>query len=199
MAGGDRNPVVGPSPVWGWAGAFGCCFLHPQDPLAWGGRVLILRQGWRLPPLSPCALSPSGHTSAAGTGHIWPGRCGVSARGSPAVACFHLPLIPNLPTVGHSSARLHVGWEGGDTWESCPIPLWGWGGCSAQGGPGSPPASGSLARHGDLLLLLAVLSCEGGRTIWSPLRQPNKPGNAGQALQIPLTAVGCGAEPATRA
>lgn len=50
-----------------------------------------------------------------------------------------------------------------------------------------------------ICFLLAVLSFEGGRTIWSPLRRPNKPGNAGQALQIPLTAVGRRAEPAAGA
>lgn len=108
-------------------------------------------------------------------------------RGGRWQLCFHLPLFPPLAAVGRRSRGLP--WGGKEGRHGSPVASCCGAGVAPQpwGGPGSPRASWSLGRHKDLLFLLAVPSCEGGRTIWSPLRQPNKPGNAGQALQIPLT------------
>lgn len=68
-----------------------------------------------------------------------------------------------------------------------PVLPQGWGGSSAWGVQAAPGLVRAWPGTEICFLLLAVLSCKGGRTIWSPLRQPNKTQNAGQALQIPLT------------
>ena len=172
VAGGDRNPMVGSSPRKGQGGAFGAADPQKhQDPLAWaGGVILILRHGWRVLPLSPRALVGRGSGSAHLAARLrlaWgtSGRADVGARqGGRQQLCVSVPLSSPLSppwVVGHpSSLWAAVGWEGGDTRESHPIPLWGWGGSSARGGPGSPQASQSLARHGDLLF---CLRCQAAR------------------------------------
>jgi len=170
---------------------------------------LILRQGWRVLPLSPRAPMGGGSSSAHLAARLRPalgtsGPADVGAwRGGRwqlwvSISLFS-PLSPLRVTSHPVSPQPAMGWEGGDTQESHPIRLWGWGRSSAWGVSGQPLGRSEPSQAWRSAFLLAVPSCEGGRTIWSPLRQPNKPGNAGQELQIPLTAVGHGAEAATRA
>lgn len=175
-----------------------------SGPLGLGRVFLILRQGGRVVPLSPCALSGGGSSwahlamrlrLAHLAGQMWGLSKGVAGS-------FVFPS-PSSQSPGHASQvtpalpRLLWGGKAG-THESHLTPLWGWGGSSVWGVSATPGRRepGQTRRSA---FVLALPSCESGRTIWSPLRQPNKPGNAGQALQIPLTAAGCRAEPATRA
>lgn len=141
-------------------------------------------------PLSPCAptASPVAHLAA------WLQRRGAHlARqmwlhegGSSPVVCFCLPLCP----LSLLWLTIHPGLSQrklGRMWVFSPAMGLGWGESSVHGAQASP----ELVRA---CFLLVVLSCEGGRTIWSSPCQPNKIRNAGQALQIPLTAAGqCGA------
>lgn len=144
----------------------------------------VLHRCPHVPPLP--AQWPIWLHGCSGVGHIWPGRCGCT-RGGHHQLCVSASLSALSPCCGSQSTLVcHRGsWEGC----GCPLLLWGWGGggSSVHGAQASP----ELVRA---CFLLVVLSCEGGRTIWSSPCQPNKIRNAGQALQILLTAAGqCGA------
>lgn len=207
---GIETPRWGAHRWGGWTGAFGTAFCSSGDPLAWEGGLDFKAGLEGAVPVPTCPrrqggeqLSPSGHAAVAGMGHIWLGRCGGSARGSPAVVCFHLPLFPSSPRRGSqvTPAPRRLLWSGKQGTRGSPVPYCCGTGVAPQPreGLGSPWPGWSPGQARRSAFLLAIPSCEGGRTIWSPLRQPNKPGNAGQALQIPLTAAGHRAEPATRA
>lgn len=135
--------------------------------------------GWVLPrptPLSPCAL-------VAIPGSIWLRRRGAHLAGQMWLlgGSLRVPTslsAPFLPAVGQSPP-----WRGRVRVPSCCGAAQGGDFSQRRGGSGQPP--GWLGA--EICFLLVVPSREGGRTIWSPLRQPKKPGNAGQAPQIPLT------------
>ena len=144
--------------------------------------------------LSPCAptASPVVHLAA------WLRRRGAHlARqmwllgGGVIASCVFLPPpLPSLPAVAHSPPWFAIEGAGKDVGV---LSCYGAGGYSVHGTQAVP----GLVRA---CFLLVVLSCEGGRTIWSSPCQPNKIRNAGQALQILLTAAGrCGVESVARA
>lgn len=187
---------------------FWCC-RHPEAarPLGLEGVFLMLRWVWRcchyphVPLQAGGAAQPIWPHGCGCTGHIWLGRCGGLSRGSLAVLHLHLPLFPTLPAGGRRLLRLLVGCCGvgrrGDKGVlSHPAVGLGW--LLSPRGSRRPPGQSEPGQTWRAAFMLAVLSCEGGRTIWSPLCQPNKPRNAGQALQILLTAAVRRAEPATR-
>lgn len=157
------------------------------NPLGWGGFPDCRAVGWVLPrptPMSPRAL-------VAIPKSIWLRRRGAHLAGQMWLpgGSLRVPTslsTPFLPTVGQSPP-----WRGRARVPSCCGAARGGDFSQRKGGSGQPP--GWLGA--EICFLLVVLSREGGRTIWSSLRQPNKPGNAGQALQIPLIDVGQSRQP----
>lgn len=148
----------------------------------------VLRCCPHVPPLpARWSIWPRG---CGDVGHIWPGRCGCSGGGVIASCVFLPPPLPSLPAVAHSPPWFAIEGAGKDVGV---LSCYGAGGYSVHGTQAAP----GLVRA---CFLLVVLSCEGGRTIWSSPCQPNKIRNAGQALQILLTAAGrCGVESVARA
>lgn len=120
-----------------------------SGPLGLGRVFLILRQGGRVVPLSPCALTGGGSSwahlamrlrLAHLAGQMWGLSKGVAGS-------FVFPS-PSSQSPGHASQVtpappwLLCGGKGG-THESHLTPLWGWGGSSVWGVSATPGPAGA--------------------------------------------------------